>query len=375
MSHFRRALGEAMGHLESADVRAATSAIQRALGFESRGVHTSPDRAPKMVSSEATGPAGLPRRSLAEVVDALRGLRSRFGGSARGVVPTPDIEIDGDPQFTRHHFACDAGSVSYKVYVPASVRNRRPSLVMMLHGCTQDPDDFAQGTRMNRLADQHDLIVVYPQQTRGANAQGCWNWFEARHQRRGAGEPAVLAGLAREIAEDHGIGRERTFVAGLSAGGAMSDVLVSTYPDVFSAAGIHSGLPYGAAGDLVSAFGAMKGHGLRTVSHDGAAGGDVRRIVFHGDADTTVHVSNAEKILDRAAAGIPDAGREITRRRINGRLVTCTTVAATDGTAHTEHWLIHGAGHAWSGAPEGGSYTDSTGPDASREMVRFFLEQ
>ncbi len=372
MSRIRTALGEAMSHLGSADVVAATSAIQRALGVKRYGVHTKADPDSAVEAEVTAGVAGPHRRPLAEVVDALRGLRTRFAGPSEAVAPPPDAEVDDDPRFTRHHFNCDAGSLTYKVYVPATGRGGRLSLVMMLHGCTQNPDDFARGTQMNALADRHGLIVVYPQQSRSANPNGCWNWFDGRHQRRGAGEPAVLAGLAREIADDHGIDRAHTFVAGLSAGGAMSEVLVATYPDVFAAAGIHSGLPYGAAADLVSALSAMKGHSLRTTILHDAAGPDVRKIVFHGDADTTVHASNAQKILDRATA---DTSQEITERTINGRKVTRTTVGDADGTAHAEHWLIHGAGHAWSGAAHGGSYTDPTGPDASREMVRFFLRQ
>lgn len=379
MSRIRTAIGEAMNLLESSDVAAATSAIRRALGMKRYGVHTTPDPDSALEADVTAGAAPRHRRPLAEVVDALRGLRARFAGPIAVGTPTAapavDTEVVGDPRFTRHHFSCEAGSLSYKIYVPAPVRGRRPSLVMMLHGCTQNPDDFAQGTQMNALADRHGLIVVYPQQSRSANAHGCWNWFDTRHQHREAGEPAVLAGLAREIAALHGIDRAHTFVAGLSAGGAMAEVLVATHPDVFAAAGIHSGLPYGAAADLVSALGAMKGHGLRFSLHPGDGAGDVRKIVFHGDADTTVHASNGQKILDRASADAPDAGQEITERTVNGRRVTRTTVGDADGRARAEHWLIHGAGHAWSGAAHGGSYTDPTGPDASGEMVRFFLQQ
>ncbi len=376
MSRIRTALGAAMSHLETADVTAATAAIQRALGIDRRAGRAEP--APERRVDTDAAPAGetRPRRSLADVVEALHGLRARFAGPTDVAMPTPDVGSDLDPRFTRHHFVCDAGALSYKLYVPARLPPGRASLVMMLHGCTQDPDDFARGTRMNALADDDGLIVVYPQQSRGANANGCWNWFDAGHQRRGAGEPAVLAGLARQIAADHGIDRAHTFVAGLSAGGAMAEVLAATYPDVFAAAGIHSGLPYGAAVDLVSAFAAMKGHGARGPSRTRDAGGpDVRKIVFHGDADTTVHASNARAILDRATADGAGADHRIADRTIDGRRVTHTTVGDADGGAHTEHWLIHGGGHAWSGGAPAGSYTDPVGPDASREMVRFFLRR
>ena len=373
MSRIRSALGAAMSHLEAADVTAATAAIQRALGFGRRADHA--EAAPERRVDVDAPPAGeaRPRHSLADVVEALRGLRARFAGPAEPATATGDAETDLDSRFTRHRFVCEAGALSYKLYVPAVLPRRGASLVMMLHGCTQDPDDFARGTRMNALADDHGLIVVYPQQSRGANANGCWNWFDARHQRRGAGEPAVLAGLARQIAADHGIDRAHTFVAGLSAGGAMAEVLAATYPDVFAAAGIHSGLPYGAAADLISAFGAMKGHGARAIPRTLEDGPEVRKIVFHGDADTTVHASNGRTILDRASAEIAGADQLIVDRTVNGRRVTQTTAGGADGSAHTEHWLIHGGGHAWSGGASVGSYTDPIGPDASREMVRFFL--
>ena len=129
----------------------------------------------------------------------------------------------------------------------------------MLHGCTQNPEDFALGTRMNALAEEFGLIVAYPHQTRLANPNGCWNWFDRRHQNRGSGEPAKLAGLAQALAKEFDVRRERVFAAGLSAGGAMAEVLAATYPDVFDAVGIHSGLPYKSAGDVPSAFAAMKG--------------------------------------------------------------------------------------------------------------------
>lgn len=372
MSRIRSALGEAMSHLETADVMAATAAIQRALGIDRRAGRADPGPERRVDADAPPAGEARPRRSLADVVEALRGLRARFAGPAEPATATEGAESDPDSRFVRHQFVCEAGALSYKLYVPAVLPRRGASLVMMLHGCTQDPDDFARGTRMNALADDHGLIVVYPQQSRGANANGCWNWFDARHQRRGAGEPAVLAGLARQIAGEYGIDRAHTFVAGLSAGGAMAEVLAATYPDVFAAAGIHSGLPYGAAVDLVSAFGAMKGHAGRAPRRAFEEGPDVRKIVFHGDADATVHASNARAILDRATAENAGADHLIADRTVNGRRVTHTTAGGADGP-HTEHWLIQGGGHAWSGGAPVGTYTDPSGPDASREMVRFFL--
>ena len=231
---------------------------------------------------------------------------------------------------------------------------------------------------MNALADEFDLIVAYPHQPRTANAQGCWNWFDTRHQRRGAGEPAVLASIAQDLAREFGIGPRRIFAAGLSAGGAMADILAQNYPDVFSAVGIHSGLPHAAAHDVVSAFAAMKkaGKGHAPVQHaiDPGVATPCRKIIFHGDADKTVHVSNGRSILERAGGQFAWDPCGSQPCRVNGRRVSKSHVVDGEGTTLAEHWLIHGGGHAWSGGANVGSFTDGTGPDASREMVRFFLQ-
>ena len=250
---FHAAIGEAMSRLRTADVAGATAAVQRALAGQQPLRGADPD-------SGGQGRAGLeapPARGLRAVLQKLRHERPSF-------VHTPShgpaaAEGAGDSEnFRARRFQSAAGSVAYKLYMPADHAGRELALVLMLHGCTQNPDDFARGTRMNALADEFGLIVAYPLQPKSANAQGCWNWFDARHQQRGAGEPAVLAGLAQELASEFKIDRRRIFVAGLSAGGAMADILSSAYPDVFSAAGIHSGLPHGAACDVMSAFAAMK---------------------------------------------------------------------------------------------------------------------
>ncbi|GAU86512.1 poly(3-hydroxybutyrate) depolymerase [Bosea sp. BIWAKO-01] len=360
----RSAIGEAMTRLRGADVAGATAAIQQALAGR-------PVQPPQQPGGDETGRAGLivPRR-LGDVLQSLRTERARFADqpAARRHQPGPTEE---DGRFRSRSFRGAAGALAYKLYVPADHAGRELALVMMLHGCTQDPDDFARGTRMNRLADEFGIIVAYPHQPRSANAQGCWNWFDPRHQRRGAGEPAALAGLAQELAAEFGIDRARVFVAGLSAGGAMADVLSSTYPDIFAAAGIHSGLAHGAASDVMSAFAAMKGN-AKPISR--ATGSGARQIIFHGTADATVHPSNGGTLFARASAGHGALGELTTDVVVNGRHVTRTLVGPAHGPATTEYWLVQGAGHAWSGGDEAGSFADASGPDASREMIRFFLE-
>jgi poly(hydroxyalkanoate) depolymerase family esterase len=236
----------------------------------------------------------------------------------------------------------------------------------MLHGCKQHPEDFAAGTRMNPLAEELGFAVVYPAQSRKANASGCWNWFQHAHQLREAGEPSLIAGITREVIARHHLDARRVYVAGLSAGGAMAAVMGATYPELYAAVGIHSGLGYAAARDLPTALAAMKGKpGKKGRATPGAR--SVPMIVFHGDSDTTVHPSNGEHAmtgtLEKTETG-----------RANGRAFTRTTHWDASGKPVLEHWLIHGGGHAWSGGGASGSYTDPLGPDASREMLRFFRQ-
>ncbi|HVL57996.1 MAG TPA: PHB depolymerase family esterase [Burkholderiaceae bacterium] len=257
-------------------------------------------------------------------------------------------------------------------------------MIVMLHGCTQSPDDFAAGTRMNQLAEAHGFLVAYPAQSSRANRSRCWNWFVREHQRRGAGEPAILSGLVQEIAAQWRVDPARMFVAGLSAGAAMAVVLGREYPDLFSGIGAHSGLPHGAAHDLPSALAAMKrrGRGGAGIDASPAAGSPrrVRTIVFHGDADATVHPANSVAIAEHAVNGDPAAStpplRKTTERGSASSGCTYTRTIHRDSAdrAVLEQWLIHGAGHGWSGGSASGSFTEPGGPDASREIVRFFLE-
>jgi poly(hydroxyalkanoate) depolymerase family esterase len=245
----------------------------------------------------------------------------------------------------------------------------------MLHGCTQNPEDFAAGTGMNGMAEEHRLLIAYPAQSGGHNSMSCWNWFRPEDQMRDAGEPAIIAGITREIAAEFCIPQDRIFIAGLSAGGAMAAVMGETYPELYAGVGIHSGLAYGSANDVMSAFAAMRGQsGLAPVRSRGN-GARPRMIVFHGSVDYTVNPSNAERILAAAQAALPEATvRTKQNLEADGRAYGRTVLETPDGATALEFWLIDGAGHAWSGGHPEGSYTDPRGPDASAEMVRFFMK-
>ncbi|MES2926896.1 MAG: PHB depolymerase family esterase [Pseudomonadota bacterium] len=333
---------------------------------------------------KALASAGLGGGPLATPADA-----DVIEVTARDVSPTPAAK--GGGQFTTRTLKHPAGVCDYKLYRPA-VRAEAPGgpqpLIVMLHGCTQSADDFAAGTQMNRLADEHGFLVLYPEQSASANASRCWNWFRPQDQVREGGEPALIAAMVREVMSDHVTDRpvdpQRVFVAGLSAGAAMAVILGETWPDLFAAVGAHSGLPFAAAHDIPSALAAMKGRGVMGRSHLPGTADDPRRsathavptIVFHGDRDHTVQHSNGEHITQQARhAEQPLNARRETGTAAGGRRYTREVHADADGRARVEHWTVHGAGHAWSGGDAAGSYTDNAGPDASAEMLRFFMAQ
>ncbi|VXC13833.1 Esterase [Luteimonas sp. 9C] len=281
---------------------------------------------------------------------------------------------------TEHRYSTQAGSRGYTLYVPPGLDAAdapAAPLMMMLHGCTQSPADFAAGTRMNALADAHGVIVVYPAQTARDNGQKCWNWFRREDQQRGAGEPAILAGIVEDVASRHRIDTRRVYVAGLSAGAAMAVILGRTYPDTFAAVGAHSGLPFGAATDVPGAFAAMQGRGQRSDVVSGTDAQRVPTIVVHGTADHTVRPDNGHAIVANATGGTasiaPLRAQPAGTTKINGRACTHTAYVDEAGSVRVEHVVVEGAGHAWSGGDPSGSHTDAKGPDASALILAFCL--
>jgi poly(hydroxyalkanoate) depolymerase family esterase len=370
----------------------ATALLQRMLrgettpdmSFGSAGDVVLTGRTPPVIDAKAETIDGTDRPLFGA---ATSGRPNRFGVlrtlfdrvRRRSPVSTPDI-VPAGGKFIEATYRNAAGTRTYKLYIPSRYQGQPLPLVVMLHGCTQSPDDFAAGTRMNLIAEEQNCLVVYPAQRSDANPSKCWNWFRPTDQRRGQGEPSLVAGITRQVMREYLVDPQRVYVGGLSAGAAAAAVMGATYPDLYAAIGVHSGLACGAANDLPSAFVAMRQGDLA----DALGSGDISRvlgngqavptIVFHGDRDTTVHPRNGDHVIARSMR-TTNSRKTVHRGRVpGGHAYTRTIHTDPSGRAIFEHWEIHGAAHAWSGGSPAGSFTDPRGPDATREMLRFFLE-
>jgi poly(hydroxyalkanoate) depolymerase family esterase len=416
-------MAEAMRLMQEGDLAEATAVIQRTLGGSSFGSEFSPmgspndptaadepmdvessvvDDAPH--SSTPSGPAAglapataprptaspLPFGSLPLTMPGgLPGLPGMPG--PKGGETDPAIVPTGG-RFVERSYTNQAGTRSYKLFIPSGYIGQEVPLVIMLHGCTQSPNDIAAGTRMNALAEEQIFLVAYPAQAQTANMNKCWNWFEVSDQQRGRGEPSLVAGITRQIIDEYDVSDGRVYVVGMSSGGAMAAIMGEAYPDLYAAVGIHSGLAPGAAHDMPSAFAAMHQGGAATSRREVPIATStmqpartVAAIVFHGDRDKTVHPRNADRLLEHYCAakttGSRDEVGETTPRGTvrqgqvpGGHAYTRATYRDAGGREIVERWTVHGLGHAWSGGSSSGSYTDPRGPDATAEMVRFFNE-
>ena len=388
---FQQHMAEATRLTRLGDVAAATALIQAALGGVA--LAGTPADATAAARTSAAGsdvidvvarvvpppqaPVPVPVLSMpagpfARAGAAPDGARVAADAPQRPAARTaPDAQPGREPaRFVAGRFQHPtAGARDYKLFLPPGAGEQPRPLVLMLHGCTQTPDDFAAGTRMNEAAAAQGVVVLYPAQSVQMNPQRCWNWFKRQHQQRDRGEPALLAALVRQVVAEQRIDPSRVYVAGLSAGGAMAAVLGQAYPDLFAAVGVHSGLASGVAGDLPSALAAMQSGAPAP-----RASRPVPTIVFHGDRDATVNPANGAQVF---AAATPPGATAHTERiaRPGARAHTRQQQRDAHGRVVAEHWLVHGAAHAWSGGSSAGSYTDPQGPDATREMLRFFLSQ
>jgi len=350
-----RSLQDELALVRRGDLAAATAAIRNRL-------------------AGMAAPPSAPAAEGLVVEGDFRVIPDAANDDAPGVATTPDAPPGGQTRVAAT-FRSRHGDRDYLLYEPA-VRLASPGpLLLMMHGCTQDAADFARGTRMHVRAAAERYTVVYVTQPAGANGNKCWNWFQAVHQRRDGGEPALLAELAIHLAGRGNIDRDRVYVAGLSAGGAMALNVAHLYPEIFRAVGAHSALPPGSAHDLPSALSAM-----RTGASPGRAGAPgVPVIVLHGDRDTTVHPRNASVIAGRAEAGTGNDTQACwetsTTPAAAGTLgFTTRRLRDADGRLRAEHWVVHGGGHAWFGGSHEGTYVDPRAPDASEAMLRFFRD-
>ncbi len=415
-------MAEAMRLMQEGELAEATAVIQRALGGSSLGTGFAPVASPDAPSgadepidvessvvdeaphpraasraAAGRGPAAAPRPDAAPLLFGsvpltmpgdLPGLPGTSPRSTEGEID-PAVDQTGG-RFVEYSYTNQAGTRSYKLYVPSGYIGQEVPLVVMLHGCTQNPNDIAAGTHMNALAEEHIFLVAYPAQAQGANMNKCWNWFKASDQQRGRGESSLVAGITRRIIDEYNVADGRVYVAGMSAGGAMAAIMAEAYPDLYAAVGVHSGLAPGAAHDMPSAFAAMHQGGpatprrnVPTATATGESARIVPAIVFHGDHDKTVHPRNADRLLEhyctaKTVGSRDEAGGSTPRATVRqgqvpgGHAYTRATYHDAGGHAIVERWTVHGLGHAWSGGSSSGSYTDPKGPDASAEMVRFF---
>ncbi len=359
--------------VQANDAAGATEIIQRAL--RDAGLMTPPAQETQEAQNAQAGPAGFvdlnaaPTWATRPQPGRWARMRRPKADSGTTAVP-PDATVDATRgRFVDGVFACAAGTRRYKLYIPPGGAQAQRPLVVMLHGCTQNAADFAAGTGMNALADTHDCLVLYPEQERGANPSGCWNWFDPAQRARDSGESAILAGMTRHVMDGHAVDPARVYAAGLSAGGAMAAILGAEFPELYTAIGVHSGLAAGSGKDMISGLHAMKHPARGTAVKKG-----VPVIVFHGDADAVVHPGNGKAVLQQfIAAHGGQLSEQSERNDAAGRPYSRTRWHDAGGRCVAEHWLVHGAAHAWQGGKAAGSHTDPGGPCASTAMLAFFL--
>ena len=387
-------LKEAMKLMQSGDLKAATMAIQKNLNGVASTSHSDDNNMKDVTPNKPTlkdssTPTSKPvntdnlSNKLQDFADKMQHFKLDLPTAMNiGVNTYTEQPIPDNAQFIKGTIESQ-GTHAYRLYIPSNYdqavkQGSRLSLVVMLHGCTQSSEDFAAGTRMNELAEQNNCLIVYPSQATAANQNRCWNWFNPTDQQQGQGEPAWLAALTESIIKDYQVDSSRVYIAGLSAGAAMAVIMAETYPELFAAVGVHSGLAYRSATDLPSALMAMNQGGAANMNGTGSSK-FVPMIVFHGDQDHTVNIRNGERIVEQAKQRLQAQNMDlITQQHEQCSEQNCRStqleISDSKGVSQLEYWKIHGAGHSWAGGSSAGSYTDPKGPNASKEMLRFFLE-
>ena len=288
------------------------------------------------------------------------------------------------------------GSLDYKVWVPADYRKTKPApLVLMLHGCLQGPEDLAALSQMNSLADKETFLVVYPQQTAAANALRCWNWFDPKHQDRGAGEPSLIAAAINDVRASYRVREQQIYVVGISAGGAMAVLMAAAYPEIFAAVGVIAAPEYKAASTVQGGLAAMKNGGPDPTQQGLAAyqamqksGARKKKRIplmdIQGTKDPYVNPINSDQLVAQwvQTNDLLDDGKDndsITKSPVtaegavpNGYSYTKYSYRDRKGHVVVEKLVVNGLGHAWSGSTTANQFADAKGPDATMEIWRFF---
>lgn len=267
-----------------------------------------------------------------------------------------------------------AGARKYRLYRPPGVRfDERLPLLVMLHGCGQDAKSFAESTRMNLIAARKRFLVLYPEQDRFANPQGCWNWFDTRSG-RAQGEADLLMRAIDQVCSLYTVDRERIAIAGLSAGASMAALLVTQHPARFKALMMHSGIAPGVAHSTLSAVGAMHGHRAPrplAASAEAMAQAWPPLMVIHGSDDSVVSARNAQaavQVWATAAGASSSTGRRLQRGKRYPMTVTDFKLRSSMVAQLVQ---IEQLGHAWSGGAANQQFSDAQGPDASRMLWAF----
>ena len=290
--------------------------------------------------------------------------------------------------FTAHTYTSDVGSRQYWLYVPSSYDGTKPMpLVVMLHGCTQDAHDSARGTRLNERAEADGFMVVYPEQPAAANPLKCWNWFDAQHQSRETGEPAIIAGITREVTSTRRVDNKQVFLGGMSAGAAMANIVAINHPELFTALALHSGIAFKAATSVLEARKAMNEGGpdpaeQGKVAH--AAMGDRARVIpvliVQGAQDKSVpplHTAQLAKqwlTIDEALGAGATAPETTRAQSASGYHFSREVFSDAQKRVLVETIVVDELAHAWSGGSADGTFTDPKGPDATAAMLRFFFQ-
>jgi poly(hydroxyalkanoate) depolymerase family esterase len=324
-------------------------------------------------------------RSLAANIDFLRRFPKLTGLDGFGLYGRSRLPGGRSPLVEVSDFGDNPGALRMFTYLPPD-RAKHPALVVVLHGCGQDAAGYDQGAGWSTLAKRYGFALLMPQQQEINNANACFNWFSPDDIARGQGEAASIKRMIDKMVHDHRINRRRIYITGLSAGGAMTTVMLATYPEIFAAGAVIAGLPFGIAGNVREALSGMMvspsrparelGDLVRNASHH--RGPWPKLSVWHGSADRTVHPGNADEIVKQwlDLHGLPETPMSAAKVDGHPRQVWWNA----EGETVVESYTISGMAH---GTPLGladnderygteGAFLIEAGISSSYHIAKFF---